>query len=166
MISLENRSAFARAEIKARQVKPRVSMIHFGQYCVASTQPGITYTVTFSKDQEGHWQAECECAAHTKSKKAVACYHIVSAAFVHKLQANIRKEVRAALAAQATEAPVKAQPSPAAIYADLLEPMGVFFCTCGVEVAEKGLCHDCLAAQEAYIAEQEALEYDRACLFG
>lgn len=37
MISIEDRKLFARAEAKAREIKPRVRMVEFGTYEVASS---------------------------------------------------------------------------------------------------------------------------------
>jgi hypothetical protein len=93
MISIENRAAFANAEKKAGQVKPVVSMIEFGTYIVwgASTN----YTVQFCKDNAGHFAATCTCPAHTKSSTPKACYHICGAYIAHKIQVNVRRQVRA-----------------------------------------------------------------------
>jgi hypothetical protein len=94
MISIENRTAFANAEKKAREVKPVVSIVEFGTYVVwgASTN----YTVQFCKDNAGHFAATCTCPAHTKSSTPRPCYHIVAAYVAHKIQVSIRRQVRAA----------------------------------------------------------------------
>jgi hypothetical protein len=94
MISIENRAAFANAEKKAGQVKPVVSMIEFGTYVVwgASTN----YIVQFCKDNAGHFAATCTCPAHTKSSTPRPCYHIPAAYIAHKIQVNVRRQVRAA----------------------------------------------------------------------
>ena len=90
MISIENREAFARAEAKARQVRPHVHMVTFGTYEVTGSS-GDKYTVRFEK-VEGHWVASCTCPAHTKSQPAKPCYHLPSAYSAHRIQVYIRKQ--------------------------------------------------------------------------
>lgn len=98
MISIENRELFKNAEEKARQVKPVVTPIELGTYVVWGHE--TNYTVSFGKDQGGHWQASCTCKAHTASKTPKPCYHLVSAYQAFKIQVNMRKQVRTFEAAQ------------------------------------------------------------------
>jgi hypothetical protein len=133
MISIEDRTAFTKAESKARQVKPLVKIIEFGTYSVAGSKEGTSYTVTFSKDN-GHWQAECTCQAHIMTATPKACYHIVSAYNSHRIQVNIRKEIRAALEAVQGQAPATIER----------------FCTCGsvIETTLAGdKCRSCLNSE-------------------
>lgn len=133
MLSIEDRNAFTKAEAKAREVKPRVTVKDYaaGEYTVDSGQAGKDpYTVKFSKDAGGHWQAECNCWAHTRSKEPKACYHIPAAYSSHRIQVNIHKQVRAALeVAPAAEAPSEAAER---------------FCTCGeLATSKAGYCDFC-----------------------
>lgn len=143
MISIEDRKQFARAESKAREIKPRVKMIKFGQYEVAGSEGGVyeggVYTVEFDNDN-GHWQAACNCLGHTAKRAPQPCYHIVAAYASHRIQAKIRKEVRAALVTV---------PAPAIAPAPALQ-----FCGCGAELTQGEWCEVCQAA------------FDRKCLFG
>jgi hypothetical protein len=97
MISIEDRQQFAKAEAKAREVKPRVWSLTFGSYMVEGHDKD--YRVTFSKDNNGHWQAECNCPAHTKSSAPRPCYHIPASYGLMKIQIGIKQQVRAAEAA-------------------------------------------------------------------
>jgi ribosomal protein S27AE len=106
MISIENREAFARAEQKARQIKPRVRVIKFGEYAVDSSDPGHPpYTVKFSKSDTGHWLSSCTCVAHvgpeylTEDQRSYRympkpCYHIVAGYSVHKVEVFKRQQQR------------------------------------------------------------------------
>jgi hypothetical protein len=129
MISIEDRATFAKAEAKAREVKPRVKVLKYGEYGVESGQPDKDpYTVKFSKDTACHWQAECNCDGHLKSKTPKACYHIPPAYQAHKIQVSIRQQVRAA------QAPT---------------PVVERFCTCGaVATSSEGRCQACQAAKD------------------
>lgn len=119
MISIEDRTQFTRAEAKAKEVKPHVSMVEFGTYRVSSSQADHDpYTVRFSKDQDGHWQGECTCKAHTKGNKPIPCFHLVSAYQAHKIQVGVRQQVRAAQEAAQAQA-------------EALEPDSGPFCHCG-----------------------------------
>jgi hypothetical protein len=97
MISIEDRKLFAKAEQKAREVKPRVWSLTFGSYMVEGHDKD--YRVTFSKEA-GHWYAECNCPAHTKSSTPRPCYHVPAAYVAMKIQIGIKQQVRAAEAAQ------------------------------------------------------------------
>jgi hypothetical protein len=106
MISIENREAFARAEQKARQIKPRVRVIKFGEYAVDSSDPGHPpYTVKFSKSDTGHWLSSCTCVAHvgpeylTEEQRNYRympkpCFHIVSGHAAHKVEVFKRQQQR------------------------------------------------------------------------
>ncbi|MDB5079568.1 MAG: hypothetical protein JWP00_1492 [Chloroflexi bacterium] len=103
MISIEDRKRFANAEAKARRIRPVVRVTEFGTYKVASSDPAkAPYTVKFSKDRAGHWQAECNCQGHSRE---MACYHIPAAYASHKIQVGIRQQVRAAEGAAPAPAP-------------------------------------------------------------
>lgn len=138
MISIEDRTTFTKAESKARQIKPRVTVLDYqaGKYEVAGSKPGSRYTVQFSKDANKHWQASCDCQGHAGTATARPCYHIPAAYSSHRIQVNVRKQVRAALEAAEALAPVPA----------VVER----FCTCGSEI-ETGLvgdkCRDCLQSE-------------------
>lgn len=94
MISIEDRKRFANAEAKARHIRPLVRFVEFGTYTVPSSRPGKEpYTVKFSKDAAGHWQAECDCLGH---RKGLPCYHVPAAYASHRIQVNVRKQLRAA----------------------------------------------------------------------
>ncbi len=94
MISIENRLQFAKAEAKAREVKPRVwALPSFGSYMVEGHDKD--YKVTLSRDSAGHWQAECNCAAHSKGTPR-PCYHLPSAWACHRIQVGIKQQLRAA----------------------------------------------------------------------
>lgn len=92
MISIENRQLFAKAEEKARQVKPLVSTIEFGVFVVWGKE--TNYTVEFGKDNAGHWQASCTCKAHTATSTPKPCYHLPAAYQAFKVQVSTRKQVR------------------------------------------------------------------------
>jgi ribosomal protein S27AE len=105
MISIENREAFARAEAKARQIKPRVRVIKFGEYAVDSSDPGHPpYTVKFSKGEAGHWLSSCTCVAHVGPEYLTEeqrdryvpkpCFHIVSGHAAHKVEVFKRQQQR------------------------------------------------------------------------
>jgi hypothetical protein len=105
MISIENREAFARAEAKARQIKPRVRVIKFGEYAVDSSDPGHPpYTVKFSKSDTGHWLSSCTCVAHVGPEYLTEeqrdryvpkpCFHIVSGHAAHKVEVFKRQQQR------------------------------------------------------------------------
>jgi hypothetical protein len=105
MISIENREAFARAEQKARQIKPRVRVIKFGEYAVDSSDPGHPpYTVKFSKSDTGHWLSSCTCVAHVGPEYLTEeqrdryvpkpCFHIVAGYSVHKVEVFKRQQQR------------------------------------------------------------------------
>jgi hypothetical protein len=104
MLSIENRTAWAKAEKRAREIKPRVRVIEFGVYEVASSKPGNPpYTVRFGKN-EGHWVASCTCIAHigpaglTDEQRAFyqpkPCLHCVSAYSVHAALVYKRQQQR------------------------------------------------------------------------
>jgi hypothetical protein len=103
MISIEDRKLFERAEAKARQIKPRVTVVAFGEYRVAGSK-GTEYTVRFSKSTTGHWVASCTCPAHVgpdnltpeqrEGYKAKACYHIVAGHAAHKVEVFKRQQFR------------------------------------------------------------------------
>jgi hypothetical protein len=106
MISIEDRALFSRAEAKARQIKPRVRVIKFGEYAVDSSDPGHPpYTVKFSKSDTGHWLSSCTCVAHvgpeylTEDQRNYRympkpCYHIVAGYSVHKVEVFKRQQQR------------------------------------------------------------------------
>jgi hypothetical protein len=103
MISIENREAFAKAEAKARQIKPRVSIVpgaSFGVYTVAGSQ-GNDYTVRFTKTTTGHWVASCTCPAHVGDGRPgyppKPCYHLPAAYNAFRLHIKMRQEVRASI---------------------------------------------------------------------
>jgi hypothetical protein len=83
MISIENREAFAKAEAKARAIKPHVSVVKFGEYRVAASSGRDFYTVKFTRTTTGHWVASCTCPAHVADGRPdyppKPCYHIPSA---------------------------------------------------------------------------------------
>jgi hypothetical protein len=56
------------------------------------------YKVTFSKEN-GHWFAECNCKAHQNN---LPCYHLPSAWACHRIQVNIRRQLREFEASQLT----------------------------------------------------------------
>jgi hypothetical protein len=94
MLAIEDRAAWAKAEQKAREIKPRVRMVKFGTYEVASSKPGNPpYTVTFAK-QDGHWIVSCTCPAHTKSQPPKPCFHCPSAYSVHRSEVFKRQQER------------------------------------------------------------------------
>lgn len=98
MISIENRQLFAKAEQKAREIKPVVWALSFGSYMVEGHDKD--YRVTFSKKAD-HWFAECNCPAHIKSSTPRPCYHIPASYGLMKIQIGIKQQVRAAEAALA-----------------------------------------------------------------
>lgn len=93
MISIEDRKQFAKAEAKAREVKPRVWALNLNTYMVEGHDKD--YKVTFIK-VAGHWFAECGCKAHQNN---LPCYHIPSSYQLMKIQIGIKQQVRAAEAA-------------------------------------------------------------------
>jgi flavodoxin len=102
MISIENREAFSKAEAKARQIKPRVSIAPnapFGVYTVTGSQ-GKDYTATFKK-HEGHWVASCTCPAHVADGRRdyvpKPCYHLPAAYNAFRLHIKMRQEIRASI---------------------------------------------------------------------
>jgi hypothetical protein len=104
MISIEDRALFSRAEAKARQIKPRVTVVTFGEYRVSASNGHDFYTVRFAKAANGHWVASCTCPAHvgpgtlTEEQsiqyKPRACYHIVSGHAAHKVEVFKRQQQR------------------------------------------------------------------------
>lgn len=98
MIALTDRNQFAKAEKKAREVKPVVWMLTFGSYQVEGSDRD--YVVTFSRDSQGHFAATCTCPAHTKSNTPRPCYHIPAGYMAHKIQVAIKKQTRELEAAQ------------------------------------------------------------------
>lgn len=93
MIRLDNIENFKNAIAKARQVKPVVSIVEFGTYVVWGVS--TNYTVEFCRDSQGHFAATCTCPAHTKSSAPKPCYHLAAAYNSHKIQVNVRRQVRA-----------------------------------------------------------------------
>jgi hypothetical protein len=97
MISIEDRALFSRAEAKARQIKPRVTVVTFGEYRVAGSK-GTEYTVRFSKSTTGHWVASCTCPAHVADGRPdyvpKPCYHLPSAYSVHAALVYKRQQQR------------------------------------------------------------------------
>jgi hypothetical protein len=98
MISIENREAFAKAEAKARAIKPHVSVVKFGEYRVAASSGRDFYTVKFTRTTTGHWVASCTCPAHVADGRPdyppKPCYHIPSAYSVHAAQVFKRQQGR------------------------------------------------------------------------
>lgn len=150
MLSIEDRTEWARAEEKARQMKAHVRMIEYGSYEIPSSEPGKKpYTVKFTKTTTGHWAASCTCRAHVgpdnlteeqrKRYQPKRCYHIPTGYQAHKIQVGIRQQVRAALEA--------AQ-----------EPVDGPFCSCGADAnvwtGSEWLCWTHL--QERAAAEDQA----------
>jgi hypothetical protein len=86
MIRFDSVEQFKNAIKRAKELKPQVEMVKFGQYTVYGN--GGDYTVQFSK-VDGHFCGECNCPARKE------CYHLVSAYQAHKIQVGIRRQVRA-----------------------------------------------------------------------
>jgi hypothetical protein len=147
MISIENRIAFIKAEAKARQIKPRVIAVHFGEYKVAGSQAGVYYTVQFKKDN-GHWVASCTCPAHVADGRPdytpKPCYHLPAAYSVHAAEVYRRVQER--------------------------ERQGLPVCGCGnpgyAHLNGLWFCISCLTmAAEAEEEEKKQAEKDRKDLF-
>ncbi len=79
---------------KARQVKPRVTVVSYGKFEVCGSK-GDCYTVQFTADSAGGLVVICGCKG---SQNGRPCYHGASAAGAYKLQWS---EKRAAAAASA-----------------------------------------------------------------
>lgn len=187
MISIENREAFARAEAKAREVKPRVTIVPdapFGTYSVSGSQ-GKEYTVTFQK-QDGHWVASCTCPAHVADGREnyvpKPCYHLPAAYNAFHLHVRMRQEIKASIEGPAWPPAVAAQ--------DTEDEQPPIECGCGKTgfafFEGRWWCGECLKAEyekreaQANAIEDEAeldavreMEYtadmearDRADLFG
>ncbi len=79
MIQLTSADTLTNAINKARTVKPRVRINHFGSYTVTNKQTGATYTVSCTK-REGKRFALCSCKA---GERGNACYHVAAAVAAH-----------------------------------------------------------------------------------
>lgn len=79
MVKLTTAEAMQKAIDKARQSKPLVRVISFGNYAVTNKQTGATYTVTCEK-RDGERFADCTCQAGARGQR---CYHVAAAAGAH-----------------------------------------------------------------------------------
>lgn len=79
MIQLTTAAKLENAINKARTVKPRVRVEHFGRYTVTNKTTGATYTVECQK-RDGKRFASCSCKA---GERGQACYHLAAAVSAH-----------------------------------------------------------------------------------
>ncbi len=79
MIMLTTIEAMQKAIDKARNVKPLVRVVDFGNYSVTNKQTGATYIVTCEK-RNGDKVADCTCKAGAHQR---ACYHVAAAVGAH-----------------------------------------------------------------------------------
>ena len=86
MIKLTTAEIMQKAIDKARNVKPLVRVVCFGNYTVTNKQTGATYTVTCEKRNGGRF-ADCSCKA---GARGLSCYHIAAAAGRHVVLAAER----------------------------------------------------------------------------
>lgn len=79
MIQLTTAAKLENAIAKARTVKPRVRVEHFGRYTVTNKATGATYTVHCEK-RDGRRFASCTCEAGVRD---VPCFHLAAAVSAH-----------------------------------------------------------------------------------
>jgi hypothetical protein len=81
MIQLKTAKRMRNVIDKARMVKPRVSVNHFGSYTVTSKKMGASYTVTCERRAgAGLRLAHCTCIAGELGR---ACHHVAAAVAWH-----------------------------------------------------------------------------------
>lgn len=90
-------ASIANAVKKAKQVKPRVKVIGFGKFEVASTS-GAAYQVSFTKNADGDLVVLCGCTSNSKSNRA--CYHAAAVSSLFKQQVADRAAAKIATACQ------------------------------------------------------------------
>lgn len=96
MISLSDKKVWEKAVAKAREVKPLVKAVDFGQIAVAGAN--AVYIVRFEKSADGELTASCECKAHTAGQLARPCYHIAAAYSLYISQVNQQQSVASLMA--------------------------------------------------------------------
>ncbi len=79
---------------KARQVKPRVTVISYGKFEVCGSK-GDCYTVQFTADSAGGLVVICGCKGSLNGRP---CYHGAASAGAYKLQWTAKREEAAAAA--------------------------------------------------------------------
>src|SRR5436305_15200419 len=95
IITQENKIAWEKAIAKAKQVKPRVQVVGFGQFDVTGSK-GETYHVTFTRNESGEFEVSCSCKGHTGGIPK-PCYHCPQCGSIFKLQVRERAAARSGL---------------------------------------------------------------------
>jgi hypothetical protein len=143
---------------KARQVKPRVTVVSYGKFEVCGSK-GDCYTVQFTADSAGGLVVICGCKG---SQNGRPCYHGASAAGAYKLQWSEKRAAATAAPAPADYVFLSEEEIASGQWG---EPMTEQQAIAAGKCAKKWC--DRLAEAGAY-CDECALElaHDRACLFG
>ncbi len=84
MFILDSEKQIERAIVKARQSKPLVKQIEFGQYAVKGSK-GTYYKVKCERTAKGEKLVSCECKG---GKRGLVCYHAVACLGLHIVLAS------------------------------------------------------------------------------
>jgi uncharacterized Zn finger protein len=88
MVKLEMNKQLQEAIKRAAQAHNFVRLAGNSRYHVVSGNSRETYEVILRKGADGFAWAWCDCPA---GRKAMACHHIISAGWVHKIICRMRK---------------------------------------------------------------------------
>lgn len=88
MIRLERNKQIESAIQRAVKNHNFVGLLGNAEYLVVSGKSKAEYHVKFLMGGDGHAWAQCDCPA---GRESMACHHIISAGWVHKMVCKMRK---------------------------------------------------------------------------
>lgn len=86
MIEISNEQQLSKAIARAKEIRPRVKFIAFGQYQVQGSMGSFYSVICFKRN--GLRLVDCECTAGMRNRQ---CFHAAAAASIHSGIASMRR---------------------------------------------------------------------------